>query len=72
MTTLQEKSEKPLTSDHLVPIMLKSIDGWEQVAAFVTLTMRRKMETAWEWQRRPIAAATQHPMLDLAIPHVCR
>ncbi len=27
----------------------------------------RKMEIAWE---RPIAAATQHPMSDLAIPPV--
>ncbi len=49
----------------LVPIMLKSVEGWDQVAAFVALTMCHKMEIA---QERPIAAATQHPMPDLAIP----
>ncbi len=48
--------------------MLKSAEGWDQVATFVALTMRRKMEIAWERQGRPIAAATQHPMPDLAIP----
>ncbi len=26
--------------------MLKSTDGWDQVAAFIALTMRHKMETA--------------------------
>ncbi len=54
----------------LVPIMLKSTEGWDQVAAFVALTMRRKMEVAQEWQGRPIAAATQLSMPDLAIPPV--
>ncbi len=54
--------EQPLTLDCLVPIMLKSADGWDQVAAFVALTILRKMEIARERQRRPIAAATQHPM----------
>ncbi len=68
MTTLQEMGEQPITPDSLVPIMLKSTDGWDQVAAFVTLTTRRKMEIAWERQRRPIATATQPPMPDLAIP----
>ncbi len=48
--------------------MLKSTEGWDQVAAFVALTMRHKMEIARERQGRPIAAATQHPMPDLAIP----
>ncbi len=33
----------------------------------VTVAMRRKMEIAREWQRRPIVAATQQPMPDLAI-----
>ncbi len=61
MSTLQEMGEKHHTRDCLVPIMLKSADRWDHVAAFVTLTMRRKME------RRPIATATQHSMLDLAI-----
>ncbi len=37
-----------------------------QVAAFVTLTMRCKMEIAQERPGRPIAAATQHLMPDLA------
>ncbi len=50
--------------------MLKSAEGWDQVAAFVALTMRRKMETARERQGRPIATASQHPMPDLAIPPV--
>ncbi len=68
MTTQQEMGEQPLTPDNLVPIMLKSADGWDQVAAFVALTMRRKMEIAWERQRQPTAIATQHPMTDLAIP----
>ncbi len=40
------------------------------MAAFVALTIRRKMEIARERQGRPIPAATQHPMLDLAIPPV--
>ncbi len=48
--------ETNLTS--LVPIMLKSAEGWDQVAAFVALTMLRKMEIARERQGRPIAAAT--------------
>ncbi len=39
MTALQEIVEQPLTPDSLVPIMLKSADGWDQVAAFVALTM---------------------------------
>ncbi len=52
----------------LVPIMLKSAEGWDQVAAFVALTMRRKMEIARERQGWPIAAATHHPMPYLAIP----
>ncbi len=65
MTTLQEMDEQPLTPNSLVTIMLKSAVGWDQVAAFVGLTMDRKIEIAWEFQRRPIAA-TQHPMKDLA------
>ncbi len=48
--------------------MLKSAEGWDQVAAFVALTMRHKVEIAWERQGRPIAAATQYPIPDLAIP----
>ncbi len=68
MTTLQKKGEQPLTPDSLVPIMLKTVNGWDQWAAFVSLTMRCKMEIAWEWQRRPIAAATQQPIPDLTIP----
>ncbi len=58
MTTLQEMSEQPLTRDSLVPIMLRSADGWDQVAAFGTLTMRYKMEIAQERQRWLIATAT--------------
>ncbi len=30
---LQEMGEQPLTPDCLVPIMLKSADGWDQVTA---------------------------------------
>ncbi len=64
MTTPQKMGEQPITPDSLVPIMLKSTDGWDQMAAFVTLTMRHKMEIAWERQRRPIATATQQPMIS--------
>ncbi len=60
MTTLQEMGEHPLAPDSLVLIMLKNAERWDQVAAFVALTMCRKMEIAQERQRRPIAA-TQHP-----------
>ncbi len=35
------------------PIMLKSAEGWDQVATFVALTMRRKMEIAREQQGGP-------------------
>ncbi len=70
MATLQEMGEQPLTADSLVPIMLKNAEGWDQVAAFVALTMRRKMEIVWERQGRPIAATTQHPMPDLTITPV--
>ncbi len=68
MTALKKMGEPPLTPDSLVPVMLKSAEGWDQVAAFVTLTMRHKMEIAQERQGWPIAAATQHPMPDPAIP----
>ncbi len=45
----------------------------DQVTAFVALTMRRKMQIAQEWLGRPVAAATQHPLPDLAIlPRFCR
>ncbi len=49
MTTLQKKGEQPLTPDSLVPIMLKSTDGWEKMATLVALTMHRKIEIALEW-----------------------
>ncbi len=68
MTALEKMGEPLLTPDSLVLIMLKSTERWDQVAAFVALTMCRKMEIAREWQGQPIAAATQHPMPDLAIP----
>ncbi len=68
MTTLQVMGKQPLTPYSLVPIMLRSTEGWDQVATFVTLTMRRKMEIVQERQRRPIAAIMQHPMPDFAIP----
>ncbi len=68
MTIQQETGEQPLTPDSLVPIMLRSADGWDQEAAFVTLTMCHKMELAREWQRRLIAIATQHP---ITISRVC-
>ncbi len=48
--------------------MLKNAEGWDQVATFVALTVRRKMKKARERQGWPIAAATQHPMPNLAIP----
>ncbi len=38
MTTLQEMGEKSLIPDSLVPIMLWSAEGWDQVVAFVALT----------------------------------
>ncbi len=67
MTALEKTGEPPLTPDSLVPIMLKSAEGWDQVAAFVALTIRRKMVIVREW---PIATTTQHPMPDLANPPV--
>ncbi len=67
MTTLQKMCEQPLTPDRLIPIMLKSAEDWDQVVAFVALTMHHKMEITWELQRRPIATTAQHPMLNLAI-----
>ncbi len=48
--------------------MLKSADGWDQVTAFVALTMQGKMERARVRQRRPMSATTQHPMPDLTSP----
>ncbi len=65
MTTLQQMGEQPLIPDSEVSIMLKSADRWEQLAAFVALTMHRKMEIVREQQRRPIVIATQHLMPDL-------
>ncbi len=67
MTTLQEMDEQSLTPDSLILIMLKRAGKWDQVAVFVTLTMCREMEIAWEWQRQLIAPAAQDPMPDLAI-----
>ncbi len=66
ITTLQKKGEQPPTTDSLAPIMLKSTDGWDQVA-FVTLKICGKMEIVWEQQRQPIVAATQHIMPDLTV-----
>ncbi len=40
MTTLQEMGEQPLTPDSIVPILLKSAEGWDQVAAFAALSFR--------------------------------
>ncbi len=44
MTTIQETGEQPLTPNSLVPILLRSAEGWDQVASFVALTMHWKME----------------------------
>ncbi len=55
----------------MVPIMLKSAEGWDQVAAFVALTMRRKMEIGWEWQGRPIAATIAPNAGPRHPPHFC-
>ncbi len=71
MTALQEMGGQPLTLDSLVQIMLKSTDGWDQVATFAALTMLskiRKMEIGWERHKQPIAAATQHPIPDFSSP----
>ncbi len=57
MTTLEKMGEPTITPDSLLPIMLKSAEGWDQVAAFVALTMHRKMEIP---QERP----TRHPAPD--------
>ncbi len=70
MTALEKMGKSPLTPDSLVPIMLKSAEVWDQVATFVALTLRCKMEIVRERQGRPIAATTQHPMPDLAMPTV--
>ncbi len=37
MTTQQEMCEEPLIPYSLVPIMLRSVEGWNKVAAFVAL-----------------------------------
>ncbi len=68
MTALEKMGEPPLMPNSFVQIMLKSAEGWDQVAAFVALTMRYKMEIARDRQWRPIDAATQHSMPDLATP----
>ncbi len=47
MTIVQEMGEKPLTRGSLVLVMLRSAEG-DQVAAFVALIMRYKMELVWE------------------------
>ncbi len=60
MTTLQEMSEQPLTLDSFVPVISRSTKGWNQVAAFVALTMHHKMELAREQQRR-WTVVTWHP-----------
>ncbi len=48
MTALEKMGEPPLIPDSLVPIMLNSAEGWDQVAAFVAMTMRHKMEIVRE------------------------
>ncbi len=58
MTTVQKMGEQPLTPDSLVSIMLKSTDGWDEVATFVALTMRCKMEIVQERQSWHMAATT--------------
>ncbi len=40
MTILQEMGEQPPILDSLVPIMLRSAEGWDYLAAFVALIMR--------------------------------
>ncbi len=67
MIILQKMGNEPLPLD-LVPFMVQRAKGWDQVAAFVALTAHHKMELAREWQRRPVAVATYHPMPDLVIP----
>ncbi len=56
MTTLQEMGEQPLTPDSLVPIMLKSAEGWDQMAAFVALTIQAGL-----LQRHPAANSPPRP-----------
>ncbi len=48
--------------------MLRSTEGQDQVAAFVALTMHRKMELGQECPRRPKATTAQYLMPDLTIP----
>ena len=43
--------EEPLTPESLVPVMLRSSTGWDQVAAFVAAVLRKKMEAERERQR---------------------
>ncbi len=68
MAILQEISEQTLTPGSLATIMLRNIVGWDQMTAFVILKMHHNVELAWEWQRRPIATVTQHPMSDFVSP----
>lgn len=37
-----------LTSESLVPIALRSADGWGRVCAFVSTVMQKKMKIEWE------------------------
>ncbi len=58
--------EESLTPHSLVPIMLRSSEGWDQLAAFVALTMSHKVKLAWERQRRSITVAIQHPVFAVS------
>ncbi len=46
VTTLQQMGEEPPTIDGVVPIMLRSVEEWDQVATFVALTVRHGMGAA--------------------------
>ncbi len=70
MTTLHEMGKQPLTLDSLVSIMVRSVEGWNQMATFVTLAIYHKIELVREWQRRLIATMTQHPYQTSPSPYL--
>jgi len=59
--------EEPITPESLIPVMLKSSTGWDQVAAFNAAILRKKMEGEWKWQTWK-TTVNQHTMSDLTVP----
>jgi hypothetical protein len=54
--------DEELTSSSLVPIMLKSEEAWNQVSAFASTVMKKKMNAEWSRQMQSHAMASSTPM----------